>query len=341
MHNLNGVFIIPTGLGCALGGDAAYNPGVKLIANCVDNLIVNPNAVNASDINELPSNALYVEGSTIDRFLDGKLNLRKTKTHNKILCVVNNVGPSEINTVNAGIWGLGADIKLITLNTPLVMKASFNEDGTATGTYSGVDELIQQVSYYNFDALAIQTFIDCDEDIAHHYWNNGGINPWGGIEAIVSRLISERLNKPVAHGPGLLPDHYKEQFFAKVVVAKQMAPEIISTTFMFCVLKGLHRAPKIELDTTKLDDAVLRNSDIDFLLSPHGCWGRPHDACVKKNIPIIVVRENTTCFSKDYSYPYQNDNINIIFVDNYLEAAGVIRAMNCGVDYRQIKLLVV
>ena len=80
MNKLNGVFIIPTGLECALGGDAAYMPGVKLISECTNNLIVNPNAVNASDINEMPSNALYVEGSTIDRFLEGKLNLRKVKT---------------------------------------------------------------------------------------------------------------------------------------------------------------------------------------------------------------------------------------------------------------------
>ena len=48
--------IIPTGLNCALGGDAAYAPGIKLIAACCDKLIVNPNAVNASDINEIPNN---------------------------------------------------------------------------------------------------------------------------------------------------------------------------------------------------------------------------------------------------------------------------------------------
>ena len=75
MTKLNGVFIIPTGLGCTLGGDAAFNTGVKLMAECVNNLIINPNSVNASDINEMPSNCLYVEGSTIDRFLQNKLNL--------------------------------------------------------------------------------------------------------------------------------------------------------------------------------------------------------------------------------------------------------------------------
>src|SRR5579864_1399762 len=117
MKKLNGVFIIPTGLECAFGGDAAFLPGIKLISSCVNDLIVNPNAVNASDINEMPSNCLYVEGSTIDRFLEGNLSLKKIKKYNKILMVVNRpVTPSEINSMNAGIWGLGAEIRMIPLD---------------------------------------------------------------------------------------------------------------------------------------------------------------------------------------------------------------------------------
>jgi len=47
-----------------------------------------------------------------------------------------------------------------------------------------------------------------------------------------------------------------------------------------------------------------------------------------------VVKENTTCL-KDVIYP---DNKNIIFVENYLEAAGVVQCLNAGVDYRLITL---
>ena len=54
-----GIFVIPTGIGCEIGGHAGdANPAVKLIASVTDKLIVNPNAVNASDINEMPDNAL-------------------------------------------------------------------------------------------------------------------------------------------------------------------------------------------------------------------------------------------------------------------------------------------
>ena len=50
---LNGIFIIPTGLGCYIGKDAAANPQVKLIAHCCKNLIINPNSVNCCSTNFL------------------------------------------------------------------------------------------------------------------------------------------------------------------------------------------------------------------------------------------------------------------------------------------------
>ena len=333
MTKLNGVFIIPTGLGCTLGGDAAFNTGVKLMAECVNNLIINPNSVNASDINEMPSNCLYVEGSTIDRFLQNKLNLEKIKTYNKILLAVNSpVTPMEINTMNAGIWGLGANIEMVELNTPLTMKATFNSDGTAGGEYSGIDELVNQLQHYNYDALALQTFIECDKNVSENYWKNGGTNPWGGIEAIVSKKIAERINKPIAHGPK--NDTIDVNLVNNIAVNMSMAPEVISMTYMFCVFKGLHRAPRLVFDLSKTSSNIISSSDIDVLITPHGCWGNPHIACNEKNIPIIVVNENKTCFSNNFIY---NDTKNIIFVNNYLEAAGVIMAMSCGVDYKTIK----
>ena len=253
MTNLNGVFIIPTGLGCSLGGDAAFNPGVKLLAACSKNLIVNPNAVNASDINELPNNALYVEGSTIDRFLEGKLSLREVKTHNRILMAVNSPEAAvNTNSMNAGIWGLGAEIQTVALDTPLVMRATLNADGTAGGTCSGVDELVEQLSEYSYDALALHTPIECDHGRGDRYWVNGGVNPWGGMEATVSRLIAEQLNKPVAHAPSRFEQEATDPVvgdaaYANFIVKRSMAPEIISNTYLFCVIKGLHRAPRLEL----------------------------------------------------------------------------------------------
>jgi len=335
MSKLNGVMILPTGLGCSIGGDAGFNSGCKLIAECSENLVVNPNLVNASDLNEMPNNCLYIEGSAIDRFLSGKLNLQKIKTFNKILMAVNSpVLPVNYNSQNAGIWGLGADIEIIQLNTPLLMKAEINTDGTAGGIYSGVEELVEQLIDKEYDALALHTPIECASELSEYYWKNGGVNPWGGAEAITSHAIAELINKPVAHAP--YSTDAEELHVLKTTVVKQsMAPEIISNTYLFSVLKGLHRAPRIVLDTNKMHPDILSRDDIAFLLTPHGCWRRPHQSCLENNIPIIVVRENTTCFSKDFQYLNEKG---IIFVENYLEASGVIMAMTAGVDYRTVTL---
>lgn len=57
-----GVFIVPTGIGCEIGGHAGdATPAARLTAACCDKLIVHPNVVNASDINEMTENMIYVE----------------------------------------------------------------------------------------------------------------------------------------------------------------------------------------------------------------------------------------------------------------------------------------
>ena len=337
--SLNGVMIIPTGLACALGGDAAYLPGIKLIASCVNKLIVNPNAVNASDINEMPSNCLYTEGSTIDRFLAGYINLKETKTYNKILCVINPpTEPKNINAINAGIWGLGADITLLELEHPLTLSAFINEDGSAGGEVLGWKELVHQVRDLDFDVLTILTPIDCDAKVIKAYWEGRlDVNPWGAVESKLSKLVSSALNKQAVHSPTV--DFEVEEsdglLYNKIVVSKYQAPEMISLTFAFCMFKGSHRAPTIDMDK---DFRNLSNTDINFLLTPIDCWGPPHEACFDNNIPLIIVRENTTCF-KGFIYPEKTwGSPKLIFVQNYLEAAGVIMAMNAGVHYKTITL---
>ncbi len=271
INKLNGISIIPTGLGCALGGDAGFNSGVKLIASCCNKLLINPNHTNASDIAEIPENCLYVEGSSLNRFLAGYINLKETKTHNRILCVVNSpICHANINAINAGIWGLGAEIALLELETPLTMTAHINEDGTAGGLITGNKELIRQVQNLDFDMLAIHTPIDCPQEIADNYWKNGGTNPWGKVEAKLSTLLSTALNKQCVHAP---VEFLSEPIYNSMTVKQSMAPEAISTTYLYCCLKGLHKAPKIDLNK---DCKNLSNTDIDYLISHIDCWGPPH-----------------------------------------------------------------
>ena len=96
---MNVVMIVPTGLGAEVGGHSGdATPSAKLLASCCDKLFIHPNIVNASDINEMTENMLYVEGSILDRFLEGQIGLEEVYS-NKILVAVNS--PVKKETVNA------------------------------------------------------------------------------------------------------------------------------------------------------------------------------------------------------------------------------------------------
>lgn len=325
---MNGVLIIPTGIGAAIGGHAGdANPVCKLLASCCDTLITHPNVVNASDINEMPENVLYVEGSQLDRFLSGEINLEPVKTYNKILLACNPpISNQTINAVNAAMVTVGADIKIIELDKPLIMKA-FYKDGKACGDVEFWEQVVETIQNYNYDALAIHTSIDVDRIVALNYFKNGGVNPWGYVEAKASKLIANAINKPVAHAPLENMDPGDALEIINSVVDPRMAPEVISNCYLHCVLKGLHRAPKI-------GDKGINIHEIDFMVSPIDCWGPPHDACYKANIPIIFVRENTTKCPVNIGMPE-----NAIFVENYWEAAGYVIAMSAGVNPISLRLI--
>lgn len=314
------VMIVPTGVGAEIGGHAGdATPAAKLLAACCDTLITHPNVLNASDINEIPENCLYVEGSMLDRFLNGALSLRRVR-QNKILLAVNSpVREDTINSVSAARVTLGADIEILELNHRLIMKSKFfvPDGGSASGSIRGWEELLEQVKKYDFDVLAVQSEIEVDAQVALKYLEQGGVNPWGGVEALLSKTLSGRLNKLVAHAPlesGALKD-------LRMVADPRMAAEFVSVSYLHCVLKGLHRSPALEANDSVRGDVYVH--DVDALVSPHGCVGPPHYACLKQGIPVIVVRENKTIFDEERE--------DFIYVENYHEAAGYLMCMKAGV----------
>jgi len=322
---MNTVLIIPTGLGAKIGGGCGdATPVAKLIGSVSNKLITHPNVVNGADINEMPENTLYVEGSQLDLFLNRGVNLEEVKS-NRILVAVNSpIRPETVNAISAARVTLGADITMVVLDTPLIMKAVFDEKtGQASGIVEGHEELIKQVLKINdWDALAIATEIDVDKKIVLKYVTEGGVNPWGGVEAVASKLIAQGINRPIAHSP-LETENYEYLWSLKVVVEPKIAPEMISMCFLQCILKGLHKAPRMA-------NKGIKCSDVDAMITPMGCWGTPHKACESQGIPIIVVKENTTVLN-------ERMGDSCIYVNNYLEAAGVIKAMEIGVTLESLK----
>ncbi|GAG22046.1 unnamed protein product, partial [marine sediment metagenome] len=241
---MNAVMIIPTGIGCDVGGHAGdATPKARVLASACDNLLVHPNVVNASDINEQTENMWYVEGSILDRFLEGQIALEEVYS-NRILLIVNKPIQNEtINSINAAKNTLGSCIDVLELDTELTLKGIFTADGRATGVMTGHEEAVQQIknSGKNYDVIAIQTVIEVSEETSQQYLRNGGVNPWGGAEAVCSRYFSRELKVPSAHSPyesGALKNFNE-------VVDPRMAAEMVSISYLHCILKGLHKAPKI------------------------------------------------------------------------------------------------
>ena len=167
---------------------------------------------------------------------------------------------------------LGIDAEIIELKCPLKMVGTI-KDGIATGTVQNYTNLIEQVQDLEFDALAVATPIEIDKEVEKYYWENGGVNPWGGVEAVASKLIAEALNKPVAHAPIYMGELRDDWDF---VSDPRMSAEVISVAFLHCVLKGLHKAPRV--------GSGLSHEDVDFMISPINCVGRPHRACIELSL---------------------------------------------------------
>lgn len=321
---MNIVLTIPTGIGCEIGGYAGDgNVVAKLFAGICDNLITHPNVVNASDINEMTENTLYVEGSAIDRLLIGEIGLKKVKS-NKILLIVNkDLKTDTINSASAARVTIGVDIKILELEEPIIANV-YNVKNNYDVEIEGLEKTVLLLTKYQkeFDALAIQTPINVSKDIAYNYLDNGGINPWGFAEAKISGYIGSLINKPVAHSPldtGLFDDYVK-------VSDPRMAAEFVSVSYLHCILKGLHKAPAIKEDMSEAD---ITFKNLDVFIYPVNCNGLAQEGALKNNIPMIAVR-NDNCL-EDNTPPES------IIANNYFEAAGIAIALRDGISLESFK----
>ena len=341
----NVVLLIPTGIGADIGGHAGdATPTARLLAQTCDTLILHPNVVNASDINEMPSNSLYVEGSVITRLLMGTIGLAPTRA-NRVLVIIDAHEDelfvnAAINAVSAACASFGLICpQIIKLHPPVMMKSEFTGFGTAAGKIDGLERVLavleEQEGHY--DAVAISSVISVSKELHQGYFDAAGemVNPWGGVEAMLTHAVSSRFNVPSAHSP-----MFEAQDVANRdpgVVEPRMAAEAISLTFLESVLKGLQKSPRIVTDSSLMSEAgVLSASDISCLVIPDGCVGLPTLAALEQGIPVIAVRENRNLMENDLTIlPWRSNQLYI--VENYWEAAGVLCAIRGGIAPESVR----
>jgi hypothetical protein len=163
----------------------------------------------------------------------------------------------------------------------------------------------------------------------HAYFEGGGANPWGGVEAVLTHTISAIFDVPSAHAPTMSNPALRTESWG--IVEPRKAAEVISTTYLFCVLKGLHQAPRVVTEVGGgYDPSLLAAEDISALVIPDGCVGLPTLAALEQGIPVIAVRNNTNLMRNDLAaLPFAPGQL--MFAENYYEAAGMLSALRMGV----------
>ncbi len=325
------VLLIPTGVGAEIGGHCGDgNATARLIASACDTLITHPNVVNASDINEMTENTLYVEGSILTRLFTGRVGLQPARS-NRILMLMDRhpeklFNDEIINAVSSARITLGIDCDVHEMEDLIASTSRYSKSGRAVGEIQSMEKLFTVIEKYKdkYDAIALSTFLKVPEHVHKKYFHDDEmVNPWGGMEAMITHSIAELFGIPCAHSP-MMPSTGIMNIELGIVDPRK-APESASVTYLHCILKGLHKTPRIVAP-----DKGMTLEDISCLIIPDGCVGVPTLACLENGIPVIAVRENKNNMENDFTgFPFQKNKLFI--VDNYLEAVGIMTSLKAGV----------
>ena len=336
--SFNVIMLVPTGIGATVGGHAGdATPAAILLSSVCDTLITHPNVLNASDIFQIPPNALYVEGSLISQLMMGAVGLRRRR-NNRLLVLVQAhedelFTNAAINSVNAACASYGVNARIAEIDPRFRMISEYTPSGAAAGRIEGMEYLygLLDSRLGEFDAVAITSVIDLPLELHENYYRlvDEIVNPWGGVEAMLTHAVSLRYGLPAAHAPMLECRSVAENDFG--VVDPRTAAEVISLAFLQCVLRGLQTSPAITTVAIGPGDSSIQPANISCLVIPDGCIGLPTLAALHNGIPVVAVRGNTNRMRNDLDLlPWQP--MQLFRVENYLEATGVVAALRAGID---------
>ena len=284
-----GAFIVPTGVGASIGGFAgdASRAARKISQKC--ELIVNPNVVNAACFSGITDNMLYVEGYSLDRFFKGEICLERSR-NNKIGIIFDKAIKPEvlnvhINTMNAVevVYGLNIIGYEIT-EEDVGVDFFVDKSGVSMGNVKNLLTLKNAAKkLIDKGAEAIAIVCRFPDEQGDDYANGVGVDPVGGVEAIISHYISKEFSIPCAHAPA-----FDDIAISTDIVDKRCSAEYITPTFLPCILVGLNQAPKL----TKTGISI---NDLDFLIVPYNSIGGvPVLEASKKGIKVFAIKENQT-----------------------------------------------
>ena len=332
------IFVVPTGIGCEIGGFAGDAlPAAKLLAGASGCLITHPNVMNGGSLSERDERIFYVEGYSLDRFARGEIGLKKMNQQNLGIIfdssIENELLLRNLQAADACIATLGINISsYVITDKPVGIVIKKESSGLSNGYIENPDTLInagKKLINRGVTAIAIVTRFpdEIDIDNLNLYREGKGVDAIAGVEAVISHLISKYLKLPCAHAPALSPIELKNELDPRA------AAEEIGYTFLPSVLIGLSTAPNL-IDLPNFDDKVtIYPNEINAIVVPNGALGGDAVlACMERNINIISVKNKGVLDVSKKWFEYEN----FFLVENYLEAAGFLLSMREGLNYKSV-----
>jgi hypothetical protein len=335
------VSLIPTGIGCAIGGYAGdAGPATRLLASTADLLVTNPNAVNASNFIATDERIVYTEGYTLDLFSCGKTTLHVPYA-NRIGVIIEQAPDAALaevlNVINAVRAVHGVDIVDYAITTdPIGTRCTRHGSGAYAGQIDYPEALLaagRRLIKAGATALAVTTNVQelpADDYVRH--FEGLHPNPVGGAEAVVSHLLTRVLRVPAAHAPML---NFGQSHVPGWVVDARSAGEFVSASGLACVLIGLRRAPQLTPLPPCPVNANISINDVIGVVAPATALGSvPILSAAKRGIPVIAVKDNTTILEVTAAGLGLSG---VTEVDSYLAAAGALLALRSGISIESVR----
>ncbi len=284
---------IPTGIGANIGGYAGDFGYIARKFSHKFHLVINPNAVNGGILSAINSDMSYLEGFLFDKFLKGEIEITPKKPYetNKIGVIFDSAIPKEIinvhlNTISALEMVQGIETIAIEYTKKPVGVELEIQNGISVGKLKNPQALLDSAKKLiekGAQAIAVVCFFGEDSE-DENYANGTGVDPIGGIEAVISHLIAKEFMVPVAHAPA----------FCDIDISlkkenPKVSSELISSTYLPCIMQGLSIAPDIS------KKGQISNKNVEYLIVPNDALGSSAVlSSIKNGTKVITVKNKTT-----------------------------------------------
>ena len=349
------LLIIPTGIGCNVGGYAGDAiPAARLLASASGCLITHPNVMNGGSL-YWPDNCIqYVEGYSLNLFASGEVFLKPVRQQKVGLLLdaglESDLKKRHLQVADGCVASLGLDIgPVMTTEKAIQINLKKGVSGSSWGNIEEPDVLLraaEKLKQAGATAIAVVTrFPDESDELETKFYRQGhGVDIIAGVEAVISHFLVKHLLIPCAHAPGLapLPIDYD--------LDPRTSGEEIGYTFLQSVLVGLSRAPdliyksemKAKENTLFQVNTFLSNRDLGAVVVPQGALGGEAVlSCIERFIPLIIVSNqgvlNVSSTKMRLDSLSGNRDKNILYAENYIEAAGLITALRHGINVKSLR----